>query len=135
MDKVSTQTASVIVTFQKKLLLLQRDYTPGIRDPGMWQLPGGGIEDGETPNDAIIRELQEETSITPNTFNFLGEPYKGIYIYHAPLTKEEVAGIKKGSEGKDLKFFSLNELSIIPLTQKLKYAFETQKNLFKSLLK
>lgn len=32
--------------------------------PGAWQMPQGGIDDGETPVEAALRELQEETGIT-----------------------------------------------------------------------
>ena len=43
-------------------LLLVR-ITDGL-DEGLWTLPGGGIEWGEHPDDAVIRELEEETGIT-----------------------------------------------------------------------
>ena len=43
-------------------LLLVR-ITDGL-DKGLWTLPGGGIEWGEHPDDAVIRELKEETGIT-----------------------------------------------------------------------
>ncbi|WP_067496070.1 NUDIX domain-containing protein [Actinoplanes sp. TFC3] len=31
--------------------------------PGMWTLPGGGVEQGEDPGDAVVREAQEETGL------------------------------------------------------------------------
>lgn len=34
--------------------------------PGAWQMPQGGIDKGESPQDAALRELAEETGITPN---------------------------------------------------------------------
>lgn len=129
------QIVSAIVVFNGKLLLLQRDDTPGIRDSKRWQLPGGGVEEGETPDTAMRRELQEEISIIPKVLNFLATPYLKTHVYYAPLTEEEAAKIKKGDEGRDLRFFSLDEISAIPLTQKLQQAFEIQKNVFKSLLK
>jgi 8-oxo-dGTP pyrophosphatase MutT (NUDIX family) len=42
-------------------LLQLRDEKPTITDPGLWVLPGGHVEDGETPRDGAIREFLEET--------------------------------------------------------------------------
>lgn len=129
-----SQVVSAIIVFNKKLLLLQRDNTHGIKDPERWQLPGGGIEAGETTDVAIRRELKEEICVIPRNLRFLLTPYLGTYIYYATLTEEEVTKVKKGNEGKDLQFFSLSEMTTIPLTQKLQEAFEVQKNILKSLL-
>lgn len=128
------QVVSAIVIFSGKILLLQRDNTPGIRDPECWQLPGGGVEENETPDTAIGRELQEEISIVPKTIRFLISPYPKTHVYYVPLTEEEVTKVKLGNEGKDLCFFSLDEMSTIPLTQKLRMVLETQKDALKSLL-
>lgn len=128
------QVVSAIVFFNKKVLLLQRDDAFGIKDPERWQLPGGGVENSETLDVAISRELQEEIGIIPKMLYFLGTPYPKTHVYYAPLTKEEVKKIKKGNEGKDLRFFSLDEMLNIPLTQKLQQALEFQKNIFLSLL-
>jgi putative (di)nucleoside polyphosphate hydrolase len=37
-----------------------------IDTPGAWQMPKGGIDDGEDPREAALRELWEETGVTPD---------------------------------------------------------------------
>jgi ADP-ribose pyrophosphatase YjhB (NUDIX family) len=54
--------AYAIVTDQEGRLLLCR-IAPGFPLEGRWTLPGGGVDHGEHPDDAVIRELQEETGL------------------------------------------------------------------------
>ena len=44
-----------------RLLLIQRGHDP---DAGLWSLPGGRIEPGETDEEALVREMLEETGLT-----------------------------------------------------------------------
>ena len=44
-------------------VLLTRNSPRG-PNPGLWNLPGGGVEHGEDPRDAVVRELAEETGLT-----------------------------------------------------------------------
>lgn len=46
---------------RRRLLLAQRSYPADVA--GLWELPGGKVEDGETPAQALRRELQEELGI------------------------------------------------------------------------
>lgn len=41
--------------------------------PDVWDLPGGHCEPGETAEQTLIRELQEELGVTPTTWQSLGE--------------------------------------------------------------
>jgi 8-oxo-dGTP diphosphatase len=43
-----------------EILLLLRDNKPGIPYPNTWDLPGGHLEEGETPTECICREMREE---------------------------------------------------------------------------
>jgi 8-oxo-dGTP pyrophosphatase MutT (NUDIX family) len=49
-----------------RLLLIQR------ADNGLWAMPGGAIEMGETPAQAAVREVHEETGVVVETTEFIG---------------------------------------------------------------
>ena len=49
-----------------------------------WQMPQGGIDEGETPHTAALRELEEETGISSDLVNLLDES-EGKYIYDLPV--------------------------------------------------
>jgi len=63
-------TAAVVIVRNNKALILQRGYTAPWM-PGKWNLPGGGIDQGETPIKAAKREALEETSINLNSYNLV----------------------------------------------------------------
>lgn len=50
--------SAVIVDGRTRVLLIQRGHHPA---KGMWSLPGGSVEPGETIPDAVAREVAEET--------------------------------------------------------------------------
>jgi len=54
---------SLILTPDNELLLVRRSQTDD-RHPGVWEIPGGRAEDGESTTDVVIRETQEEVGIT-----------------------------------------------------------------------
>lgn len=53
----------ILYTDDGRVLLQQRDDKPGLPYPGYWTLFGGAIEEGETPDEAIARELWEELEL------------------------------------------------------------------------
>ncbi len=58
------ETARVILFDQeKRVFLLKTHFDPEVMLPPRWITPGGGIDPGETPIQAAIRELAEETGI------------------------------------------------------------------------
>ena len=55
--------AKIALLCDDRLLVYQRDDKPGIPWPGLWDLPGGGRENGETPLQCVQRETQEEFGV------------------------------------------------------------------------
>ncbi len=45
---------------KRGVLLVRRDKDPG---EGLWSIPGGGVELGETQEEAVLREVREETGV------------------------------------------------------------------------
>jgi 8-oxo-dGTP diphosphatase len=58
---VAIVVAAAVIIRDGRVLLTRR--TQGQHLAGMWEFPGGKIEDGESPEEALIRECQEECGI------------------------------------------------------------------------
>ncbi|NQV90488.1 NUDIX domain-containing protein [Candidatus Uhrbacteria bacterium] len=106
--------AKAIVVYQDKILLVLRDDNPAIAYPNTWNTPGGGIEEGESPEEALVRELQEEICMTPSSVINLGTTtYTDgslVHRYYVPVTEEEFPQIRLGNEGQRIGWFTLEEL-------------------------
>ncbi len=121
--------SAAFVTFQGKLLLLLRDDNPNIGFPNHWSLLGGKIEEGETPDQALIRELKEEANIDVKNFRLLFEkPDPQAFIYHIELIDQDVQNLKLGDEGQELKFFEPQELETITITPNIQLYITEYKN-------
>jgi 8-oxo-dGTP diphosphatase len=62
MAKVACALAvgAVVVDRRERVLLVRRGRPPSV---GVWTLPGGRVEDGESFEDAVLREVREETAL------------------------------------------------------------------------
>ncbi len=63
----------VFVNDREEVLLFLRDNDPKIPYPNTWDVPGGHVEDGETPEECIIREMKEEMDLDLQDFEFFSE--------------------------------------------------------------
>ena len=94
--------AKAFIVYNKKLLLILRDNNPNISFPNTWNLPGGGIEEGESGIEAIKRELQEEISVIPKNIIELGqqtfEDDSVVFRYLVKLSLDEHQNLKLGDE-------------------------------------
>ena len=97
---------------RKSVLLIRR------RDIPVWVLPGGGIEDGESPEQAAIRETQEETGFSVDIVRKIAEYSpsnrlsKHTYFFEVKATGGEAT---LGEETGGIEFFPLDKLpSLMP---------------------
>jgi 8-oxo-dGTP diphosphatase len=76
-----------------RLLIYLRDNKPGIPFPNCWDFFGGHVESGETPEQAMVREVKEELGIDLEQWDFFrkyvcteGDAYANVkYIYWAKI--------------------------------------------------
>lgn len=106
------QCGLILENGEGKVLLQLRDNKPDIPYPNRWGTFGGQIEEKETPEEAITREIREELGYELSNPEYFGNfPFDGynIYMYRIidhNLTLEDVT-VKEGQQGR---FFSLEEV-------------------------
>jgi 8-oxo-dGTP diphosphatase len=112
---------AVIKDAAGRLLLVKRGHEPGA---GLWSLPGGRIEPGETDQQAVAREIMEETGLTVQSRRLLGAVElpgpDGTVIdvrdYLAVVTGGQLAA---GDDAADVRWVAAAELDSLPLTSGL----------------
>jgi 8-oxo-dGTP pyrophosphatase MutT (NUDIX family) len=88
MNNEKVHVAIAILYQDNKFLMQLRDNIPNILYPGHWALFGGHIEPGETPDEAVQREILEEIGYTlPSFVEFGCYPDDRVmrHVFHAPL--------------------------------------------------
>ncbi|MEA2053695.1 MAG: NUDIX hydrolase [Candidatus Thermoplasmatota archaeon] len=106
-------TVDGVVIKDKKILLIKRKNDPF---KGRWALPGGFVEYGETVEEAVVREVKEETGLETTVQSLLGvysdpdrDP-RGHTVSIAYLLSVKKGLPKGGDDASDTKFFDLNAL-------------------------
>jgi 8-oxo-dGTP diphosphatase len=101
---------------QGRILTCQRDDKPGIPWPGLWDLPGGGAEAGESPEDCLLRELEEEFGLRlqperlvwRRAFPAMSAPGRLGWFFAGHLSPAEIAAIRFGNEGQGWEMMALD---------------------------
>jgi len=124
-EKKVRATVGAVIDKDGKILLVKRGHEP-FKD--YWCFPGGHIDFGETAEQAIVREVKEETGLTftPEFLGYTDEIYPDINWHGEVLIFHGEAQGKEAIDGKeiiDIKWVNIDEAS------NMKLAFEHEKTL------
>src|ERR1039457_3607197 len=105
---------AVVTDSRGRLLLIKRGHEPGA---GLWSLPGGRIEPGETDAEALIREMLEETGLTVEPGRLLGRvqrPGAGGDVIDIRDYAATVTGgtLRAGDDAADARWAAAEELAV-----------------------
>ena len=101
-----------------RVLLAQRPE--GKHLAGLWEFPGGKVHDGETPETALIRELDEELGIDVVAsclapFTFASHAYPEFHLLMPLYVCRKWSGIVMAREGQQLKWVRPTQLGDYPM--------------------
>jgi 8-oxo-dGTP diphosphatase len=111
-------TAVALIDADGRVLLAQRPE--GKPMAGLWEFPGGKVHDGETPERALIRELDEELGIGVEAsclapFTFASHAYPGFHLLMPLYVCRKWSGIVTAREGQQLKWVRPPRLGDYPM--------------------
>ncbi len=110
---------AAVIRKDGKILLATRPT--GKHLAGMWEFPGGKIEQGESPNECLTREIIEELGIEVTALDTMfvinhDYPEKQVNIrFIRCLTTDTIPSL--GLEGQQLKWYNATELASIKLIE------------------
>ena len=118
MTKIILVSAVALIDVDGRVLLAQRPE--GKSMAGLWEFPGGKVEPGESPEAALIRELQEELGI--NTWEsclaplaFASHAYDDFHLLMPLFACRKWEGVPQGREGQVLKWADGRKLGDYPM--------------------
>ena len=128
--------AYAVVVAEERLLLTQ--LAPRTGAPGRWNLPGGGVDEGEAPDAAVVREVAEETSqevdsvrlVDVMTQHWVGRSQRGLEDYHAVRLLHTARCLRPtrpvvhdvGGSTSDARWVHLEELPSVEVVASVKVA-------------
>ncbi|SFL13623.1 8-oxo-dGTP diphosphatase [Loktanella salsilacus] len=116
--KVLLVSAVALIDVDGRVLLAQRPAGKSLA--GLWEFPGGKVDPGETPEIALIRELQEELGIDTwasclAPLTFASHTYEDFHLLMPLYACRKWNGTPQGREGQTLKWVRANDLAQYPM--------------------
>ncbi|MCU0815837.1 MAG: (deoxy)nucleoside triphosphate pyrophosphohydrolase [Cypionkella sp.] len=111
-------SAVALVDLDGRVLLAQRPEGKSLA--GMWEFPGGKVEQGETPEAALIRELHEELGIETwasclAPLTFASHTYESFHLLMPLFICRRWGGTVQGREGQALAWVRPEKLRDYPM--------------------
>jgi ADP-ribose pyrophosphatase YjhB (NUDIX family) len=98
-----------------RLLLIRRRNDPG---RGLWSVPGGRVEPGESDAEAVVREVAEETGLVVEPGALVGTVHRGPYVIADYRCAVVGGSLRAGDDATDARWCdaaALAELPLVPL--------------------
>ena len=101
-----------------RILLSKRPWGKSLA--GLWEFPGGKVETGERPEQALIRELKEELGINVEQsclapLTFASHAYDDFHLLMPLYVCRRWKGIAQGLEGQEIKWVRAKSLRDYPM--------------------
>ena len=111
--KIVLVAACALIDADGRVLIAQRPA--GKPMAGLWEFPGGKVEDGEAPEQSLIRELKEELGIVVNEaclapLTFASHAYADFHLLMPLYVCRRWEGLVTASEGQKLAWVKPNRL-------------------------
>ncbi len=115
--KVVYVVAAALYDANGSILLAQRPE--GKSMAGLWEFPGGKIEKNERPEQALVRELQEELDITVSEsdvfpLTFASHTYDSFHLFMPLYGAKRWIGTPRPTEGQTLAWVAPEDLHTYP---------------------
>ncbi|KAA1179259.1 8-oxo-dGTP diphosphatase MutT [Rhizobium tropici] len=116
--KIVLVAACALIDADGRILLAQRPEGKSLA--GLWEFPGGKVEAGETPEETLVRELEEELGIQTKIaclapLTFASHTYETFHLLMPLYICRRYEGIPHGREGQALKWVRPQGLRNYPM--------------------
>ena len=116
--KIVLVAACALIDADGRILLAQRPEGKSLA--GLWEFPGGKVEAGETPEETLVRELEEELGIQTKVaclapLTFASHSYETFHLLMPLYICRRFEGIPHGREGQALKWVRPQALRDYPM--------------------